>query len=75
MIRPEELQEMHNLLADNPDVIARSLDKDTQQEIIDTLTSLRKYQQSGKVHREHIYLQSEAIKGKRNYEELYYRAR
>lgn len=75
MIQPDEVRELHDLLRTNPDVIALNLDKQTQEEIIETLTALTKYEQEGKVHREHIYLQNEAIKGKRNYEELYYRQR
>ena len=71
-IQPEDMRELHDLLRTNPDVIALNLDKSTQEEIIETLTTLTKYVQEGKAHREYLYLQNEAIKSKRNYEELFY---
>lgn len=44
-------------------------------DIVDTLTELTKYAAKGKAREDGLYLRNEAIKSKRNYEELYYKAR
>ena len=63
------------ILQQDPDLIAQGLEKKKLLELLKALSDLQKYAVEKKVFKPDIYMRTETVKNKRNYEELWYRDR
>lgn len=74
-VNPLDVEELLAIMAEDPNLVAAGMEKDKLEIFLQHVGELRRYYQSRKAHDVYTYLNTETAQNKRDYEEMWFRAR